>query len=87
MTTKTDFMFTLLTDRYAVITLDGDGVKLVPEGNGYHFNIKFVKPVCGKMDFKVPREQLLDLYSKGRLKFYEVAHVGSELESALYDWD
>lgn len=87
MTTKTDFEFTLITDGHAIIKLDGEEVKIVPEGNGYHFNIKFVKPVYGKTDFKVSRDQLFALYCESRLKFYKQAYIHVELKSALYDWD
>lgn len=33
------------------------------------------------------REQLIDAYAEGRLKFYGLVHVGSELDSALFDYD
>lgn len=82
--TKTDHMFTLLTNRYPIITLEGNQVKLSPTGNGYLFN---VDPGQGKPSYIMTRREIIDAYANGTLKFYEEASVANELYSALYDWD
>ena len=76
----------LLTNR--VITFDGQSATLTidPLRTENQYKRYVIHTQVGDR-VVMDREELVDAYTDGRLKFYELANVGSELDSALFDYD
>ena len=80
--TKSDLELIALLDGH-ITTLDDIRVTIIPFGDGWRYRIHAALTEV----MVVNRDKLADFYADGTLKFYKLANVGSELTSALWDWD
>jgi hypothetical protein len=78
------FAVQLLLEHYPIITLDGERVHISPQNDDFHF---WIDVIGTDRRHYVDRGRLLKMCGSGKLKFYQEAHIDSELQAALYDYD